>query len=323
MNHISSESANALYLGCKDLPVFDYHTHISPREVYENTAVRDHLRSLGVTALCTDEDPASNLDWYKKLRGDLQGIRVIPTFCPDRLLNACADGWTDAVRELGRSEGMEISALDDLKEALRRSHVRFASLGSRSGAHNCPWMRVFDPAGAEQAFENALRRGTATPEEADAIASALLLALGERYWNTDMVMHFHADASCMAALLNALGTHIPHMVLHCLREGEYAQVLELAAGFAENRVQIGWLYGSADAYRTHLNTLMERGMFASAIGAFTDACKTDELARHDEMRRILCDVVGQAVERGIYSLPQAQEMVHALCGKNAVTFFAG
>lgn len=323
MNHFSSETANVLYLGCKDLPVFDYHTRISPQEVFENTAVRDRLRSFGVTALCTSEEPVSNLDWYKKLRGDLQGMRVIPTFCPDRLLNACDEDWMKVVRELGRNEAMEIATLDDLKEALRRSHVRFASLGSRSGEHNVAWMRIFDPVGAEEAFANAWKRGTAVPEEADKIASALLLSLGERYCSTDMVMEVCTNVSCMASLLNALGMKLPNTILHCARESEYTQVIELAAGFAEHKVQIGWSDHSADAYRAHLNVLMERGLLSGAIGAFTDAHDVEELSCHDTLRRVVCDTVGQAVEQGGYSLQQAQNIVNALCGQNAMIFFAG
>ena len=33
---LRSDSARALYSGCKNLPVFDYHNHLSPQLLYEN-----------------------------------------------------------------------------------------------------------------------------------------------------------------------------------------------------------------------------------------------------------------------------------------------
>ena len=48
MNHfaserfvLSTESARALYRGCRDIPVFDFHNHLSPQQLYENRNFAD------------------------------------------------------------------------------------------------------------------------------------------------------------------------------------------------------------------------------------------------------------------------------------------
>ena len=38
---LAGDTANRLYQACKDLPIIDYHCHLSPKEIYEDREFSD------------------------------------------------------------------------------------------------------------------------------------------------------------------------------------------------------------------------------------------------------------------------------------------
>ncbi len=450
---LRSESARTLYHGCKTLPVFDYHNHLSPQLLYENRNFQDMaefwlsgdhyiwramrlagveecyitgdapaeekflawvsvldtlvgcqlyawtqmqlavlfgeeepltsenarevyarcneklqredykpralLKRFGVMALCTTDEPFDSLEWHKKLREDEKEMRIMPAFRPDKLLTASQDSWLSSVKKLEASENMAIHRLDDLKEALCRSLVRFASLGCRTADHGYQGVQYVDPTDADGAFRRALVRGIATEAEENMIASELLRWLGEQYHRMDMVMQLHIGAlrngntrryralgadcgvdsvddpigiRCIAPLLDALEQNdtLPRTILYCLNDSEYMPFVTLAASFAasgvRNKVQVGsawWFNDHERGMREHLTILMENGQLPGFVGMLTDSRSIGTFVRHDYFRRVLCDTVGAYVERGEFPLRQAQNIVNAICNQNAVTYFGG
>ena len=450
---LRSDSARELYHGCKELPVFDYHNHLSPQLLFENRNFRnmaefwlsgDHyiwramrlqgveerfitgdadpeekflawvgvldglvgcqlyawtqmqmaflfgeeepltsdnakevykrcnemlqredfkpralLQKFGVNALCTTDEPFDSLEWHKKLRSEVKEMRVMPAFRPDKLLAASKDIWMDSIKKLEASESIEIRTLDDLKEGLRRSLVRFASLGCRTADHGYQGLKYTDPTGADEAFLNALKNGRATEAEEDKIASELLRWLGEQYHRVDMVMQLHIGAlrngntrryealgadcgvdsvddpigvRCIAPLLDALEKKgmLPRTILYCLNDSEYMPLVTLAASFAapgvRNKVQVGsawWFNDHERGMREHLTILMENGQLPGFVGMLTDSRSIGTFVRHDYFRRVLCDTVGAFVDRGEFPLKQAQKIVNDICNQNAVTYFGG
>ena len=450
---LRSDSARTLYHGCKELPVFDYHNHLSPQMLYENRNFRnlaefwlssDHyiwramrlagveercitgdaapeekflawvsvldslvgcqlytwtqmqmaslfgeeeplssenarevyarcneklqgedfkpralLKHFGVTTLCTTDEPVDDLQWHKKLHDEVKDIRILPAFRPDKLLAASKDVWLDSIKKLEKSEGITIRTLDDLKEGLHRSLMRFAALDCCTADHGYQGLKYADPTGAEEAFLNALKNGRGTQAEEDKIASALLGWLGQEYHRMNMVMQLHIGAlrngntrryealgadcgvdsvddpigvRCIAPLLDGLEQQgkLPRTILYCLNDSEYMPLVTLAGSFAapgvRNKVQVGapwWFNDHARGMREHLTILMENGQLPGFVGMLTDSRSIGTFVRHDYFRRVLCDTVGAYVERGEFPLRQAQKIVNDICNANAVTYFGG
>lgn len=58
----------------------------------------------GIASLATTDDPCSDLATHAALTADPAWTgRVIPTFRPDRYLEAARTGWPDAVARLGEA----------------------------------------------------------------------------------------------------------------------------------------------------------------------------------------------------------------------------
>ena len=323
----------------------------------EDFKPRALLQRFGVTALCTTDEPFDSLEWHDKLRREVTDLPVLPAFRPDKLLMVGDPNWKNWVARLRDSEGMEIGSLDDLKAALKHALARFIAMGCRTSDHGYEGMKFVSPHGAEEVFRKAMAGETVTAAEADAFASALLLYLGELYGETGMVMQLHfgalrnanslrfaaLGADCgvdsvdqavgvraIAPLLDGLERKgkLPRTILYCLDESEYGSLMTLGASFAgggvRSRVQVGsawWFNDHERGMRNHLTQMMENAMLPGFVGMLTDSRSLGSFVRHDYFRRILCDVVGQQVERGLFPLHLAQKVVNDICYDNACKFF--
>ena len=325
----------------------------------EDFKPRALLKRFGVTALCTTDEPSDSLVWHEKLQAEEKELLCLPAFRPDKLLAASKETWLPAIRKLEQSEGMEIRTLDELKAALAHSMERFAALGCRTADHGYEGLKYIDPAGAEEDFAAAYAAGVATAEQADRIASALLGWLGERYAERGWVMQLHSGAlrngstrryralgaDCggdsvdvapgvrsVSGLLDTLDQKgkLPRTILYCLDDGEYPSLATLCATFAEggirNKVQLGaawWFNDHERGMRTHLSYLMENALLAGFVGMLTDSRSLGTFVRHDYFRRILCDGIGEVVEKGEFPLSLAMKVVEDICYGNAVNYFGG
>ena len=342
---LTSENAREVYARCNEkLATPDF----TPRAL---------LKRFNVTALCTTDEPFDSLEWHAKLQSEVKDLLVLPAFRPDKLLTVNAKGWKEWVGKLSVSEGMDIASLDDLKAALKHSLQRFIAMGCRTTDHGYEGLKYVDPAGAEEVFAKAMAGQPVTQAEADAFASALLLYLGELYGETGMVMQLHFGAlrnanskrfealgpdcgvdsvdqavgvRCVAPLLDALERKgkLPRTILYCLDESEYGSLITLGASFAgggvRSRVQVGsawWFNDHERGMRNHLTQLMENAMLPGFVGMLTDSRSIGTFVRHDYFRRILCDVVGDQVEQGIFPLHLAQKVINDVCYYNALNFF--
>ncbi|MBE6969432.1 MAG: glucuronate isomerase [Ruminococcaceae bacterium] len=325
----------------------------------EDFRPRALLKRFGVTKLCTTDEPGDTLAWHIRLRDEVKDLTVLPAFRPDKLLNASKATWLPAMEKLSKQEGMAIGTLDELKAALVHSLDHFAALGCCTSDHGYEGLRYGDPSGAEEAFVSALARGIATAEEEEHIASELLRFLGREYHRRGMVMQLHVGAlrngntrrfralgadcgvdsvddpigvRAIAPLLDELETAdaLPRTILYCLNETEYAPLCTLAVSFAgggvRDRVQVGsawWFNDHERGMRLQLHQLMENAMLPGFVGMLTDSRSLGTFVRHDYFRRILCDCVGEYVERGEFPLKRAQQIVDDICYQNAITYFGG
>jgi len=287
---------------------------------------------------------------------------VVPTWRPDpahRLLDQPA-AWREWTERLGESEGVTVNSLDSLLAALRSSWRRFVALGARSSDHGLAALPSGprDRAGAAEAIGDVLRGVVPDPAGYDAVVVEVLTLAAELALVDDVVVQLHLGARRDASprLASLLGTDagadavggdpqgpglfvrlaeleragsLPRTVLYNLDSADNALFSTVACAFARDEGQPAVRWGPAWWFNDHewglrdqLELLAAQGVLGTFVGMHTDSRSWLSMTRHELYRRVLCDVLGQAVERGVVPDDDAlRRLVVALCGQNALDHY--
>lgn len=317
------------------------------------------LEQRKVTALCTTDEPMDSLEWHSKIKADSAiQIKVLPTFRPDRLMDAAAPDFPAAVAALADRYGA-ISSLDEYRERLCQALDRFQSVGCRLADHGYiqfAYRRGGDP---EAIFRRALAGGRVSDEDAVYLRSELQYFMGKEYARRGLCMQLHlgAQRNNNSNMLDALGVNcgcdsvgsctdpamlsaclddlakadrLPNTVLYCLNPGDNPVMSTMAVNFAaapvRGKVQFGAAWWFADSVRgisRQLDELIETGLLATSVGMLTDSRSFTSFGRHEYFRRILCSKLGELVDNGEYppDMDKLGAMVQNICYHNAVQYF--
>lgn len=164
------------------------------------------LQRLDVRILCTTDDPVSDLPDHTAMAGQVDNLRVVPAFRPDRFIRLLMPDFAQAVQQLADTRHPDkpgqtsIGSLDELVDALRMRAVRFHEAGCRLSDHALEYMPTA-PASrleAELLFKKRLAGEPLTLDDAGKVQFVLLLELAAIYDQLGWTMQWH-----MAALRNA------------------------------------------------------------------------------------------------------------------------
>ena len=326
-------------------------------EKLKELSARKLIEDSNVKALCTTDDPADTLEWHRRLAADKSfGVKVLPSFRPDRALAVARADYPDYLARLG---GIESFA--QLVGVLKERLAFFVSLGCRVSDHGLAVV-PFAPA-SEAEIEAIFRRRLAgeipTAFEQKQFQTALLLALGREYHRLGVVMQLHfgvlrdnsarlfrtigPDAGAdsigdavpigeLAAFLNSLDEtdELPKTVLYSLNPNDNAALVSVMGAFQSGEAVGKLQHGSAWWFNDHkrgmtdqLTTLASLGHLAGFIGMLTDSRSFLSYARHEYFRRILCELIGSWVERGEYPDDDRalRAIVEGICYRNAARYF--
>ena len=326
-------------------------------EKLKTLSARRLIEDSNVKALCTTDDPADTLEWHRRLTADKSfGVKVLPSFRPDRALGIEKADYTDYLKRLG-----EIASFGQLVQALKERLAFFVSLGCRVSDHALAAV-PFAPASeaeVEAIFRRRLAGEIPTAFEQKQFRTALLLALGREYRRLGVVMQLHfgvlrnnsarlfralgPDAGAdsigdavsigeLAAFLNALDEtdELPTTVLYSLDPNDNAALVSVMGAFQSGetvgKLQHGsawWFNDHQDGMLDQLRSLAAGGYLAGFVGMLTDSRSFLSYARHEYFRRILCELIGSWVERGEYPADEQalRTIVEGICVKNAERYF--
>jgi glucuronate isomerase len=322
--------------------------------------ILDHFR---VTALCTTDDPTDDLSSHQALAASSLRTRVFPTFRPDRALAvhepAAFNEW---VARLEAACGAEITSFADFRKALEARHDFFHSAGCRLSDHGLN--HCFAAFGSDQAataiFDKARRGEAVSAEEHAQFASFLMLFFGQldaaRGWtkqihlgaqrsnNSRMTAQLGADTGLDSVgdwnQIEALGAYLdrldrdnslPKMVLYNLNPADNYAFATMAGNFMDGKtpgkIQFGsgwWYLDQKEAMEWQMNALSNCGLLSRFIGMLTDSRSFMSYPRHEYFRRVLCNLLGDDVEKGL--LPDSDQLlgplVRNICHENARRFLA-
>ena len=285
------------------------------------------LKKMNVDTLCTTDDPCDDLEYHRQISEDKSvPFAVLPSFRPDKYLDVHAPDWKKNCDRLCQK-----CQTDDLKEALKRSLDHFCARGCRVSDHG---FGVFD-------------YGNETFRE-------LLLYLAELYHERNIVMQIHlspirnnsyklftsygpdagGDSIGAPVDITALNRFFYDLekkgclgkaIVYNLNPTDNEALATLANNFAPN-VQYGAAWWFNDTYRgirNQITNLMETASLARSVGMLTDSRSFTSFVRHEYYRRILCEMIGEMVQHGMYpeDIKHLGNMVENICFNNAKAFF--
>lgn len=324
--------------------------------------VRKMIEMTGVEFIGTTDDPIDDLTWHKKLAADdTLKVKVVPTFRPDRALNIDKQDWKQYIKELSRVSEIDIVDLASLELALQRRMDAFDELGCRSSDHGLDYVPNADGKAtlARRVFCKAMAGEEIGKSEQDSYKTYLLTWCAEQYAKRGWVMQLHCNCmrnpnttaykslgadsgfDCILPSVNGVALQrlldklesnnaLPKTILYSLDSNDDAFLDVLAGAFqsseARGKIQHGgawWFNDHKQGIKKHLSSLSSVGVLGNFVGMLTDSRSFLSFVRHEYFRRILCDYLGELVEKGEYpcDMDYLGSLVEDICYNNAKKYF--
>ena len=300
---------------------------------------RELIEKSNVSHLCTTDDPADSLEYHALLaKEEGFGCKVLPAFRPDKALGIDLPSWRPWLESMEKCVGRIIDGFAALCDALNERIEFFAKFGCCASDHAFAYV-PYETATAEELdgiFAKVRNGGEATVIEADKFKTALLGFLAERYAEKGWVMELHIGpmrnnntlmfnrigpdagfdsiddreiAGKLSRFLDSLAVKekLPKTVLFTLNPKDNYVLGTMLGNFqnsdAESKIQFGsawWFNDNIDGMREQMKALGNLGALGKFVGMVTDSRSFLSYPRHEYFRRIMCGLLGDMVENGLY-----------------------
>jgi glucuronate isomerase len=291
------------------------------------------------------------------------GPRLRPTFRPDKAMNVGdAHAFNQYADTLQKITDIDIVHFDDYLRALKKRHDYFAEAGCCVSDHGLDQLCAEEGTEAElEKIFGKLRSGTTlSPEEGRKLKSALLFEGAIWDWEKGWVQQFHLGAlrnnnsralrtlgpdtgwdsigdfpqgAALSKFLDRLDDHdrLARTILYNLNPADNELMAAMTGNFNDGsiagKVQFGaawWFMDQKEGMIRQLNALSNMGLLSRFIGMLTDSRSFLSYPRHEYFRRILCNLLGEEVDRGELpdDLPWIGQIVQDICYHNAKQYFA-
>ncbi len=316
------------------------------------------LRKFQVRVVCTSDDPCEDLGAHRKVNASQNDFRVYPTFRPDKALATqdpvAFNAWT---AQLEAASKLSIVAFPNLLDALKKRHDYFHAMGGRISDHGLTYCYAAPCSERQAAAIFAKVRGGTTPsgEEQEQFASFMMLFFGrldaEKGWTKQL--HLGALRSANTRRTLQLGPNVgfdsigdwpqaanlctyldkldqenalPKVVIYNLNPADNYMMATTIGNFQDGetagKIQFGsgwWFLDQKEGIEMQLNALSNTGLLSRFVGMLTDSRSFMSYPRHEYFRRVLCNLLGNEMERG--ELPDDEQliggMIRNICFENA------
>ncbi len=313
--------------------------------------VLELLKKMKVEVVGTTDDPTDDLAFHQKITLHSIGIKVVPTFRPDKAISPEDPViFRSYVNLLGKVCGREIQDLEGYLSALKSRHDFFHQQGCRSSDHGLEhlYAELSEKRDIEEIFDKSFSGGYLDKSEVVRFKSYLLMELAG--WNHEKgwVQQFHIgairnnstrlleiagqDAGCdsigdfsqaraLSVFLDRLDARnsLTKTIIYNLNPADNELIATMAGNFNDGitsgKIQFGaawWFLDQKEGIIRQLNALSGMGLISKFVGMVTDSRSFLSYPRHEYFRRILCDIFGSDMERG--ELPQDEEWIGKIIG---------
>lgn len=315
------------------------------------------LRHFRVAIVCTTDDPTDSLAHHAALAARTNPqTRIYPTFRPDRVL-ATTDPrpWNEWVDRLAEVAALSIGSFGSLLEALESRHAVFHAAGCRASDHGLDQIdaKPWTDRDASRAFSRLRKGRTVDTAAARVLRSALLHRLALLDHTRGWVQQFHlgalrnnntrlrrmlgadsgldsigdfSQAASLARFLDRLDStdQLAKTILYNLNPADNEVFATMAGNFQDGsvpgKIQYGpawWFLDQLEGMEAQIRALSCMGLFSRFVGMVTDSRSFLSYPRHDYFRRLVCNLLGHDVRRGL--VPDDRAMLGRLV--EAISFF--
>jgi glucuronate isomerase len=302
-----------------------------------NFSARNLLTQMNVKVLCTTEDPIDTLEHHQQLIKSNFTVKVSTAFRPDKSILIRNPDYNDYIDLLSIAARIEISDYDDLLQALEKRISFFHDNGCRLSDHGLTHVpyKITDRATVKKIFAKRRAGKKVSPLEEEQFQTAILLFLGEQYHKKGWVQQFHLGAMRnnntrmllqlgpdtgwdsignypiahdLSRFLDQLDTHnqLSKTILYNLNPSDNEMMATMIGNFNDGslkgKIQWGsgwWFLDQLDGMTNQINTLSNMGLISCFIGMLTDSRSFLSFPRHEYFRRLLCNIFGNEIEKGI------------------------
>lgn len=315
-------------------------------------SARNLILKSNVKVICTTDDPADDLQYHKKLKAENFPVKVLPTFRPDKAVNIDKETFLPYMEKLG------VTSFAQLKEVLEDKIMYFNENGCRLSDHALDAI-PYAEGDAAAIFDKAVAGKNVSQEEADAFKTAVLSICARKYaqlgWS--MQLHIGAMRNNNTAMYKALGADtgydsindlciaeplsrfldsldkedsLPKTILYTLNPKDNYVLGTMLGNFQKaptpGKLQFGsgwWFNDQRDGMVAQMTALANLGLLSRFVGMLTDSRSFVSYPRHEYFRRILCNLIGEWVEKGEYPNDKAalKTIIQGISYYNAESYF--
>lgn len=320
------------------------------------------LNQMEVEVLCTTDDPLDDLQFHQKAKKEKIHPRVLPTFRPDKAY-AVEDSasYRKYLEKLTAASGTDIGTYADLMDALRQRMSYFNENGCRLSDHGLEQLYYFEWGlyDVEQIFKKILSGIALDKEEINYFKFETLVHLCREYHRYGWAQQFHLgplrntndrmlqqlgpdtgfdsigdfqQALPLSKFLNLLERtdQLTKTILYNVNPSQNEVFATMVGNFNSGGIRGKMQYGSGwwyldqlDGMEKQINTLSNMGVLSCFVGMLTDSRSLLSFPRHEYFRRLLCNIFGNDMERGLLptDMNHIGKIVQDICYNNAKAYF--
>ena len=295
------------------------------------------MRKSDVRVVCTTDDPVDSLEFHLAVAKRPFGTQVRPAWRSDKASKIENVGaWNAWMDGLASAVGAPVRTWEDFLEAMAKRHAFFAKAGCVVSDYGITevFAARYTEAEVARIFRKARGGRTVSPEEALKFRSAWLYeglkADARANWTAQL--HYNCLRDLNGRMFDVMGPDtgfdcigdwsvteslarlfdrleredaLPRCILYSLNPKDHEMLATLMGCFQRGpdvgKLQLGaawWFLDQKDGMRRQLEALSALGSLGTFVGMLTDSRSFLSYARHEYFRRLLCQKLGEEVERG-------------------------
>ena len=345
-----------------DLNTADYVYDLTLEKLsYDSFSTRGLLKMMNVKSICTTDDPLDDLSYHKEIKASNFEINVGCSFRPDNLINISSKDFMKYINDFGLVSNFKIKNLSDLKNAIVNRINFFHESGCRISDHGLNFIPFEDikEREIEIIFKKRINGNLISLEESLKYQTSILIFLSELYDKNGWVQQFHLGAMRnnnsrmrdkigkdagfdsigsypmdvnLSKFLDKLDSNgkLAKTILYNSNPSDNAFFASIIGNFNDGshkgKIQWGsgwWFLDQLEGMTNHLNTLSNIGVISTFIGMITDSRSFLSFPRHEYFRRLLCNMFGKDIEKGIIpnDMNLIGDIISKICFYNAKEYF--
>ena len=313
---------------------------------------RNLIKNSNVEVVCTTDDPIDTLCYHDQIKESGYSVKVLPAFRPDKAVNIHKETFLPYIEKTG------VKSYAELKSWLLSRIDFFHEKGCRLSDHGLDFI-PYATGNAGAIFDKAIKGEALTNEEISAYMTDLLVFFAREYNKRSWCMQIHVGAirnnntrmykrlgpdtgydsitetnlaENLAKLMDALEmtNELPRTILYSLNPKDNYVLGTLMGCFQGSgigsKIQLGsgwWFNDQKDGMEEQLKALGNLGVLGCFVGMLTDSRSFVSYTRHDYFRRILCNLIGSWVEKGLYPNDEKmlEKIIRGISYENAKNYF--